>query len=116
MICAALYCIFAAFATDGDTFWARTPEGWRHNFRVWGIQTPERGEVGFEEAGAALQGLMSEGAACTIAGAPTWGRLVVQCETPSGLDVGCEMIRQGHAIEWTFYSRGAYGHCLPPQV
>lgn len=111
MICAALFCILAPTVVDGDTFRARTPEGWQQTFRVWGIDTPERDEPGHGEARDALAALVDRGLSCDVAGAPTWGRLVVRCQTAEGQDLGCEMIRQGHAEEWLAFSRGAYAGC-----
>lgn len=40
-----------------------------------------------------------------------YGRPVVRCDLPSGADLGCEMVRQGHAEEWARYSHGAYAGC-----
>jgi len=49
--------------------------------------------------------------ACDLMDVDRYDRPVIRCKLPSGADLGCEMIRQGHAEEWTRYSGGAYARC-----
>lgn len=110
LICAAVICIRAGEAKviDGDTFTARGAK-----FRLYGIQAPERGRPGFSEASTALNELASDQRlACEPKGA-SYDRYVVRCETSDGRDLGCELVRQGHAVEWARYSDGRYTDCVP---
>ena len=110
LICAAVICIGAGEADviDGDTFAARGAK-----FRLYGIQAPERGRPGFIEASTALAELISnQKLACEPRGA-SYNRYVVRCETANGRDLGCELLRQRHAIEWARYSDGRYAECEP---
>ena len=110
LLCLAAFCIFSEVAAvDGDTFDAGP---WAQRFRLWGVDTPERGEPGYAEATEALSRLTAGGIVCRRAqGAMTFGRLVVQCWDGAGRDVGCELLRQGHAVEVLRYSGGAYATC-----
>ena len=110
LICAAIICIGAGEADviDGDTFAARGAK-----FRLYGIQAPERGRPGFSEASIALANLISDQRlACEPRGA-SYDRYVVRCETADGRDLGCELVRQGHASEWARYSDARYAECEP---
>lgn len=113
MICAAMFCVFAANTIDGDTFSTQTPWG-RQSFRLWGISAPERRDPAGPASTAALSALISGHVlACDIAGKPTWDRMVVRCTLPDGRDLGCEQIRAGQATEWLAFSRGYYEGCEP---
>ena len=109
-ICAAVICIGAGEAEviDGDTFAAGGAK-----FRLYGVQAPERGRPGFSEASTALAEIVSEQRlACEPRGA-SYDRYVVRRETADGRDLGCELVRQGHAMEWARYSDGRYAECAP---
>ena len=111
MICAAAFCIFTSVVpVDGDTFDAGSP--WLQRYRVWGANTPERGEPGFDAATEALRDLTKGGIVCRQAQASqTYGRDVVQCWNGQGQDIACELIRSGHAEEVLRYSGGYYRGC-----
>lgn len=111
MLCMAMFCILSAATVDGDTFTARAPWG-RQYFRLWGVSAPELSEAEGPASKAALSSLINgQSLSCDVAGVPSFNRLVVQCSLPDGRDLGCEMIRQGHAIEWLSFSGGAYARC-----
>lgn len=90
-----------AFASvvDGDTI--RTSAG---TVRLIGIDTPERGECGHDEASAAIGRLLSPGDSVTLE-LPTGqndhdshGRLIRYVATDAGVDVGFMQIEAGNAI------------------
>lgn len=119
MECIAFVCLLMGYAIDGDTFWSKNDSGVRNTYRVFGIDTPERGEPGYYQAKDALQALLRQGAACEQAGSDTWGRKVVSCEVaPTTLygarrDIGCEMIRGGYARIYEKFAGDSLDHCLP---
>ena len=91
----------AAFASvvDGDTI--RTSAG---AVRLIGIDTPERGECGHEDASAAIGRLLSPGDAVTLerpAGqndSDRHDRLLRYVATDAGVDLGLMQLEAGHAI------------------
>ena len=94
-------------AIDGDTF--RCDD---MRVRLWGIDTPERGEACADEATAALQAMLSTGnVACRVppSGQDTdrFGRLVRQCWVDDR-DVAAELVSAGLARDWRRFSGGEY--------
>jgi endonuclease YncB( thermonuclease family) len=86
--------------------------------RLCGIDAPERGEVGYSEAGDALRSLVSRGDSPTHSGRPghrcdgrsratNHGRLVAQCFV-GDTDVGGLMVERGFACDWERFSGGHY--------
>lgn len=110
MICVGIFCVATlAAAIDGDTF--RVPDDpLTPPTRIHGIDTPERGEDGWEAARDALQALIDDGVMCRF---DSWSfsRRVMQCFDARGRDVACELVRAGHARDVLRYSRGAYREC-----
>jgi endonuclease YncB( thermonuclease family) len=102
---------------DGDTFDIRH-DGARVRIRICGIDSPERGEAGFEEATRTLRAMISgqtlrcvqvgEGTPCDGRSAPTsFGRVVAQCFLGER-DIATEMVRRGAACDWPRFSGGHY--------
>ncbi len=83
MICALALCLIGATVVDGDTI---KHEG--RNYRLWGIDAPERGDPYGQASGG-----------------------VLRCDLPDGRDVACEMVRLGAAVDWPKYSKGKYRGC-----
>jgi len=87
-------------AVDGDT--GRVlydPPLQSTDLRLVGIDTPERGQDGYEQAKVALSELMSDSVRIEFAGGDdkdVYGRLLVWVWTADGLLVQEELIRQGH--------------------
>lgn len=102
---------------DGDTFDVRT-NGETLRIRLCGIDAPERGEQGYEEATETMRGLV-EGRIleCRHVGAGTpcdgrseatsYDRIVAQCLI-NGRDIATEMVSQGVACDWPRFSGGHY--------
>ena len=106
---------------DGDTFDIRA-DGEVVRIRVCGIDAPERGEPGFEEATDTMR-LLIEGRSleCRQVGAGTpcdgrseptsYDRVVAQCLL-NGRDVATEMVRRGVACDWPRFSGGHYARVV----
>lgn len=111
LTCLAAYCITGAVAIDGDTIRLDSP-GKNLRFRLWGISAPEIRDPGGVEASRALAALIEgQTLACELMDVDRYSRPVVRCATAEMPDLGCEMVRQGHARDWPQYSGGAYAGC-----
>ncbi len=114
----------ASIVIDGDTLdlVTLTPEGpRRRRVRLWGMDTPERGEPGARAAAAWLALLLAErpGIACEAAEAAdqrAGGRLVATCwagrQGTLAESVNCRLIAAGVAVEMVKYSDGALEGCV----
>lgn len=84
---------------DGDTI--ETSSG---TVRIMGIDTPERGACGAEDASTAIASLMAGGEALSLelpAGqndSDRYGRLIRYVTTSAGADVGLAQLEAGHAV------------------
>ena len=95
--------------TDGDTFHL---SGLDPAIRVWGLDAPERKQVGGSEATRAMRSLITGTTLdCQVRDIDRYHRIVAQCFLPSGRDIAAEMIRMGVATEYCRYSRGYYQTC-----
>lgn len=99
--------------TDGDTFTLGT-----QRVRICGINTPERGETNYREAGDALRRIIDgRTVTCRQVGSGTpcdgksssasYDRIVAQCFVGSQ-DVAAAMVATGLAKDWERYSDGYY--------
>ena len=92
---------------DGDTIVVAGDE----RVRLIGIDTPEKGECGFEYAKLSLENLLSDGEILFFDGAASdtdkYGRLLRYVEV-SGVDAGLQLITEGLAIA-RYDSRDGYG-------
>lgn len=83
---------------DGDTF--DTPSG---RVRLFGVDTPERGEACFEEATSRLRSLAGD--RVRIEPGPRaqdrGGRLLLYVYTEAGNSIDETLIREGFAVAWT---------------
>ena len=95
--------------TDGDTFHLSELDP---AIRVWGLDAPERKQVGGSEATRAMRGLITGATLdCQVRDIDRYQRIVAQCFLPDGRDIAAEMIRMGVATEYCRYSRGYYETC-----
>ena len=95
--------------TDGDTFHL---SGLDPAIRVWGLDAPERKQVGGSEAKRAMRSLIIGATLdCQVRDTDRYHRIVAQCFLPDGRDIAAEMIRMGVATEYCRYSRGYYQTC-----
>ena len=95
--------------TDGDTFHL---SGLAPAIRVWGLDAPERKQVGGSEATRAMRSLITGSTLdCRVRDIDRYHRIVAQCFLPDGRDIAAEMIRLGVATEYCRYSRGYYQTC-----
>jgi endonuclease YncB( thermonuclease family) len=102
---------------DGDTF-DMHPAAGTVRIRFCGIDSPERGEPGYQAASDALRHMIGDkivrcvqvgaGTPCDGRSRPTnRGRVVAQCFVGT-LDVAAEMVRDRHACDWPKFSGGHY--------
>ena len=96
---------------DGDTLWVVDSSGTREKVRVIGIDTPESGECGFEDATLALENLIGQNQIELIAGATNdrdkYERLLRYVEV-AGVDAGLKLLESGLAVA-KYDSRDGYG-------
>jgi endonuclease YncB( thermonuclease family) len=96
------------WVTDGDTLRLK---GYEAAIRLWGIDTPERGEQGFEAAKQALIAMTrGQTVRCRPVERDRYGRMVARCTTDAG-DTGRMLLDGGFAVEYCRHSRGFYGRC-----
>lgn len=90
---------------DGDTL---EVHGGSH-IRLWGVDTPERGEYGYWSAGQVLEHLLGKGAKikCTQKGVDKYQRLVMQCFFGDD-DLGAVLVHAGWAVDYPQFSKGFY--------
>ena len=92
---------------DGDTIVSSGDE----RVRLIGIDTPENGQCGFDEAKQALEKLLASGSATFYSGTTSdkdkYDRLLRYIEV-EGIDVGLNLISNGFAIA-RYDSRDGYG-------
>jgi hypothetical protein len=93
---------------DGDTVDVSTGE----RVRIIGIDTPERGECGYEAASDHLRSLVAGTSVVLVPGArddvDRYGRLLRYVDTVGGIDVGLAQITAQRAIA-RYDSRDGYG-------
>ncbi len=97
------------YVFDGDTLRLK---GIKQRIRLWGIDTPEKGEKGADAARDALNKLV-RGKRLELIKIDTdrYDRIVGRVILPNGKDVSAIMIEKGHAEEYCRYSKGFYGTC-----
>lgn len=89
--------------TDGDTFRC---DG-NLKIRLWGIDAPERHTPAGPAATRALADLTRGQTLVCKAKGHSHDRTVAQCWI-GRMDVGFEMVRQGHAVDLPKFSKGYY--------
>ncbi len=95
--------------TDGDTFHILNL---KPAVRLWGLDAPERADIGGTGATEALKVLLTnEELTCALRDVDRFGRIVAQCFLAQGRDIAAELIRLGVAMEYCRYSAGYYGTC-----
>lgn len=91
------------YIVDGDTL-----DVGKTRIRLWGINTPERKEPGYEDAKEFLRKLTENATLnCAAFYYDKWKRTVASCEI-DGQDIGRMMVLSGMAQDYTKYSNGFY--------
>ena len=73
-------------------------------YRLYGVDTPERGDPGYREATARAAELAPEGTVVTLRTVLTddkYGRVLAEVLTDDGTNVGARLIAEGHARPYT---------------
>lgn len=90
---------------DGDTL--KTTDG--RTIRIWGIDTPERGEHGYWTAGILLETFVGDNGklTCRFIEKDRYRRDVMQCKSGK-MDIGAMMVKTGWARDYSRYSDDHY--------
>jgi len=111
---------------DGDTFTIHDAAVGNKIVRLCGVDSPERGHQGYQEAKDALTGLIGgkivrcvqvgSGATPCDKRSPTKSRdrIVAQCFF-EGKDVADKMVCSGNAVDWEKFSGGYYRPPIPDE-
>lgn len=98
------YSVFSDRVIDGDTFVMD-----REKIRIWGIDTPERGEFGYDQATQKLTQLVDkDDLSCVLKKRDVYRRALMQCRMNNGDDLGATMVASGWAKDFTKYSNDYY--------
>lgn len=91
---------------DGDTFYL---EGLSTRIRLWGVDAPERDEAGYDEATAALAGLVfGRTLSCEHIDVDPYRRIVARCYFEDGSDLSRAMIESGAVDEYMRFTARFY--------
>jgi len=94
---------------DGDTIIIRGTK-----VRLAGVDAPELNEpFGQKSKWAMVSICKGQVITARLNGETSHHRLVGTCFLPDGRDIGAELIQQGLAVDWGFFSGGKY-RCLEP--
>lgn len=93
------------YVTDGDTMRVNGVK-----LRLWGIDTPEKGEKNYQRAGDFLaEMVLLHQVSCLVHTHDRYGRIVAQCtRTSDDADIGALMVKSGLAKDDPRYSKGYY--------
>lgn len=105
----------ALHVVDGDTLDVRVDRGFRDTsemrIRLYGVNTPERGQPGYKEATWGLQAMVFDANTAPNAGRPLicrtilpaekYGRWLATVQVVGGVDdVSTELVRLGYGVEY----------------
>ena len=94
---------------DGDTIIIRGTK-----IRLAGIDAPELNEPFGQKAKWAMVNICKgQVVTAELNGETSYDRLVGICHLPDGRDIGAELIKQGLAVDWGFFSGGKYRDIEP---
>ncbi len=94
---------------DGDTFYIK---GVERRIRLWGIDAPERDEIGYAEAKRYLESLIGEKTvSCRQIDTDRNNRTVARCFLKDGEEVNRSMLDEPYTNEYCYFSKGFYGRC-----
>ena len=111
---AKTYSAVCRYVVDGDSLYLR---GLKKQIRLWGVDAPERDEVGYQQAKNALRdSAQGQSLQCVKKEFDKYGRIVARCFTRTEKEghwreINRAMIHGGTTKEYCRFSRGFYGHC-----
>ena len=94
------------YVVDGDSLYLEnhTPQ-----IRLWGVDSPERSESGYDRAKDALTRIaLSKSVRCDIVDIDKYRRTVARCFLADGQEINQMMIKSGTAKEYTRFTKGYY--------
>lgn len=93
------------FVVDGDTFHI----GKHTIIRVWGINAPDKEHPYYLKSKLALQDMVAgQTITCLNMGVDQYDRILGVCYDEDGKNLSAQMVRGGHAWDFTRYSNGTY--------
>lgn len=98
------------YVKDGDSLRIK---GVKPDIRLFGVDAPEKGDRGSQQATDALKRYAPKGRAVSFIQMDTdrYGRIVARVFLKDGREINRMMIEQGGATEYCKYSKGFYGQC-----
>ena len=98
------FSVFSDRVIDGDTFVMDNTK-----IRIWGIDTPERDQFGYEQATLHLKKIIKKNELnCIFKKRDVYRRSLMRCDLEGGQDLGAQMVLSGWAKDFTKYSDGYY--------
>lgn len=94
------------YVVDGDSLYIGSH---KPQVRLWGVNTPEIGERGYNAAKSQLE-ILTAGVVvtCQVMHRDKYGRTVGRCYLPDGQDIGRVLLNKGLAHEMRGFSKGYY--------
>lgn len=104
------YSVRVVAVTDGDTFKGLTDDKTQITFRIQGIDAPEKSQDYYQKSKQKLSDLIYGKTAGIIIHKKRdkYGRAIVYVKTPSGEDVGAEMLKSGLAWHYKKYDKSKH--------
>ena len=98
-----------AGAVDGDSLYLESLET---QIRLFGVDAPERSEIGFTASRVYLTKLvLRKSVSCREIERDRYDRIVARCFMKDGREINRLMLDEPHTDEYCRYSKGHYGHC-----
>ncbi len=95
------YFVNVLWVADGDSFTGQTTDSLEVDFRIFGIDAPEKGQPYSNESRKLLVSLINKKKIGVVSeGYDRYGRRVVTVYDANGKNIGAEMIRRG--LAWHF--------------
>lgn len=102
----------ACYVVDGDTIKIRNTR-----IRLLGIDAPEMDQPFGQKAKWAMHALCKgQIISAHIVGEDAHGRAVGICYLQDGRDLAAELVKQGLALDWQYFSNGKYAEFEPPGI
>ena len=98
---------------DGDSLFLNST---KKSIRLWGVDAPEKDEVGYAEATKTLTRLaLKKAVQCVRIDADHYERIVARCYLRDDREINRLMIESGAASEYLYYTLGYYKWNKVPQ-
>lgn len=93
---------------DGDSLYVDNHD---KQVRLWGVNAPERHEVGYNAATQSLRDLaFGRKLRVEIVGSDKYGRTLGRCYFQDGIELNHELIKSGNVKEYFRFTKGYYSN------